>query len=97
MQMAFCIVAALLLSATSAMAAPRVYQNPSIGGMRLDWCLNWSAKCGKPAADAYCRSRGSVGAVDFSQASGVGQTKLITGRVCNGPTCAGFRHITCAG
>jgi hypothetical protein len=90
-------VAALVAFASAAQADTRTFSSPRLGGARLDWCLQWSASCGKPAADAYCRSRGFAGAINFSQARGVGRTRLISGGACNGPTCAGFGHITCAG
>ena len=89
--------AAFAAMTSAALADVRTFSNPRIGGGRLDWCLQWSAACGKPAADAYCRSRGFAGALNFSKATGVGRTVLISGTGCNGATCAGFRHITCAG
>ena len=88
---------ALVAFASAAEADVRTFSSPRLGGARLDWCLQWSASCGKPAADAYCRSRGFAGAINFSQQRGVGATRLISGGACNGSTCAGFRHIPCAG
>jgi hypothetical protein len=88
--------AALFALAFAAQAQVHTFSNPRLGGARLDWCLQWSAACGKPAADAYCRSRGFAGAASFSKASGVGRTRLISGQTCDGAICAGFRHITCA-
>lgn len=31
---------------------------PRIGDLRLDWCREWSQKCGKAAADEFCRRQG---------------------------------------
>ena len=27
----------------------KTFNNPTIGGYRLDWCLHWGTQCGKPA------------------------------------------------
>jgi hypothetical protein len=71
---------------------------------RLDWCLNFAKDCGKPVADLFCKQSMHMGAKDFSPAPNVGRTKLITSVydldrnvVCNGPTCTGFKYITCYG
>ena len=93
----FCLVAAALVVSTMHASAQQVrtYPNPKVGGVWLDWCLNWAVDCGKPAADAYCRTIGFVGSRDHAQAPNVGRTRLITGQACNAPYCSGFRHITC--
>ena len=94
----FLVGTALLLGMASAAAVEvHTFTHPRLGGARLDWCLQWSASCGKPAADAYCRSRGFAGALNFSREPGVGRTALMSGGACNGAACSGFRHITCAG
>ena len=33
-------------------------EEATVDGFRLDWCRWWSKDCGKPAADAYCVSKG---------------------------------------
>ena len=77
----------------------RRFNAPRIGGVRLDWCKYWARDCGKPAADAFCRSRGYRRAVDFAQARDIGRwtgTKVIaTGQICSGDFCDGFRYIIC--
>ncbi|MFP3921065.1 MAG: hypothetical protein ACLFU3_05085 [Dichotomicrobium sp.] len=75
------------------------YRNPKWQGNRLDWCLNWGQKCGKPAANAYCRKRGHERTIGFKKASNIGDrqpTRLITtGAVCDDGHCDGFRFIRC--
>ncbi len=72
------------------------FSKPKFKGKRLDWCLEWSEKCGKPAADAYCGTKGFDKAKSFAIAKGIGNTRLIgTGENCSGPNCDGFKYITC--
>ncbi len=79
----------------------RRFLNPSIGGYRLDWCRRWGQECGKPAADAFCRSRGFKEAVAFQEAFDIGArtpTKIISsGKICSDSFCDGFEFIECAG
>ncbi len=63
---------------------------------RLDWCREWSANCGKPAADAYCNSkRFPKGALSFEIEKHVPVTVTFTERrQCK--DCDGFKVIACA-
>ena len=97
MQRLFLAAGVMLLVVSSADAAVRTFANPRIGGLRLDWCLNFSAQCGKPAADAYCQTRGYAGALNFAQAVGAWRTRLINGEGCRGAQCTSFAYIRCAG
>lgn len=58
-----------------------VFDYPTIGPswvvVRLDWCREWSANCGKPAADAYCDSLGYLKAAKFEIQEHVGHTTTI--------------------
>jgi len=46
---------------------PKAYSNPTLNGIRVDWCLGDSLRgCGKPAADAWCRSRGHASSASFA-------------------------------
>ncbi len=70
---------------------------PRFDNLRLDWCREWSQKCGKAAADEFCRRQGFVDATSFAKASNVGElTRVIgTGQICNQPSCASFATISC--
>jgi hypothetical protein len=65
---------------------------------RLDWCLTWGTDCGKPAADAFCRSQGFTDSF-FSVADpepGRSSTRLIgTDQICDQNFCVGFQMIIC--
>lgn len=79
----------------------QVFQLPMINGNRLDWCLNWAADCGQPAADAFCRSQGFDHSSGFDQAVDIGAsspTRLIgnPAQVCSDAMCDGFAQITCS-
>jgi len=81
-------------------AGSKTFINPKQGGNRLDWCLDWATGCGKPAADAWCQSKGyGGGSSDFSMAANIGAstpTRLIrTGALCDQGFCDGFAKITC--
>lgn len=83
-------------------AATKLFAQPRAGhqdgnGLRIDWCHRWSQDCGKPSADAFCRSQGYAGASSFE--------KLITGsftwiagdqQICLGPGCGVLADVTCA-
>jgi hypothetical protein len=62
---------------------------------RLDWCKNFAADCGKPAADAYCQSQGWAKSYTFAIDENIGRTRLMTGAVCEDSFCDGFRYIGC--
>lgn len=86
-------------------AAPTVethkFIKPRWFDYRLDWCLNWGADCGKPAADYYCKDRMWTGAVDFAADPNIGATEptMLIGskQVCDQSFCTGFKYITCYG
>jgi hypothetical protein len=67
----------------------------------LDYCRVWAGECGKPAADAYCRSLGShMGdAHTFNKAEDIGRqrpTVVISNRQkCKGAHCDGFYIVVC--
>jgi hypothetical protein len=89
----------VLLVTDAASAASKTINKPMFNGNRLDWCLKWSADCGKPAADAFCKAQGYQTAVKFEPERRIGSqtpTRLIgTGATCDLPYCDGFRLITC--
>ncbi len=83
----------------AAKADDQSFSNPKVGGQRLDLCLNWGSGCGKPAADAWCVTKGfetSVGHVVANDIGAMTPTRLITtGAVCDQGFCDGFAQVTC--
>lgn len=75
------------------------FNAPMFQGNRLDWCQSWAKDCGKPAADAWCRTQGFEAASEFPVDANIGKsspTKIIsTGQICNKSFCDGFKKITC--
>ena len=91
--------ALLVVPAGYLTAATRTVEKPMFNGNRLDWCANWGADCGKPAAEAWCLAQGFAGVDKFSKDPRIGAsspTRLIaTGAICDEPKCHGFAEITC--
>jgi hypothetical protein len=95
--------ASIIISAVSlistAHAESQSFANPKVGAQRLDLCLNWGTGCGKPAADAWCVSRGFTTSSGHTVAHNIGAstpTRLITtGAVCDQDYCDGFAQVTC--
>ena len=85
--------------ASAAHAESQSFANPKVGAQRLDLCLNWGTGCGKPAADAWCVSKGFTNSAGHAVANNIGAstpTRLITtGAVCDQNYCDGFAQITC--
>ncbi|MBO3460410.1 hypothetical protein G7B40_020065 [Aetokthonos hydrillicola Thurmond2011] len=107
----FAVVAIALISQQVFIAIPSqaqnpqtitvTFDNPSIGGLRLDRCLTWEHDCGVPAAKEFCHQNGYSELVS----SGIDNSPTITkvigdGRVCqekvNHPNCDAFKFITCS-
>jgi hypothetical protein len=100
--------ARLLASATAAFlggaelvaAETSNFNNPSLHGIRIDFCRHFGSDCGKPAADLFCREKGFAEAARFAIDENVGGRGIQTlvfgdGRTCDGQGCSGFRTITC--
>jgi Domain of unknown function (DUF4189) len=74
----------------------RVFAPPSVGGKRLDFCREWGANCGAPAANAFCASKDLGVALYYRSDPDVQPTQVISsGQVCDAPTCTSFNIITC--
>ena len=89
------------LSPAAAVEASQSFVAPVIKDFRLDWCRNWGAACGGPAADLFCKEKGFEKATRWSIEPNVGARGIPTlvfgdGRLCKAPNCSGFRVIVCA-
>jgi hypothetical protein len=76
----------------------RIFANPVWRGERLDVCREWGTNCGKPAADAFCRTKGFSDALhaEADPEPGYASTKVISSdQVCRGSFCTGFQQIIC--
>lgn len=79
------------------------FDNPTFGGAPLDACLHYGIQCGQVAADAFCQSRGYIGAKSFVQGAPITKTGIPDGTYCDfslPPTravCQVFTKITCRG
>lgn len=77
-------------------AETRTFIQPTVNGIRLDWCRVWGNECGKPAADAFCTSQGFRNAADHPIDANIGRTWVMgDARECNDPNCDGFTRIVC--
>jgi hypothetical protein len=66
--------------------------------MRVDWCLRWANDCGKPAADAFCRSQGFERAKSFANELTGGPTWVIGDRqICAMKDCRALESVQCEG
>ncbi len=76
----------------------RIFHNPSVNGIRVDWCLQWGKYCGKPAADEFCRRQGFTESRSFKVLNDSPPTLVIgSGQVCRESYCDGFSEVICAG
>jgi hypothetical protein len=90
----------LVLSATlagSASAEQKLFNNPKLKGLALDWCRSIEEDCGKPAADAWCVKQGYESALKFSRIDDIGEpTRVISkGQICDEDDCDAFGKILC--
>ena len=93
------IFAFAMLAAGSAQAETKTFNQPMHMGDRLDICLQWGINCGKPAADAFCQTRGyqkSSGHTIAHDVGAVTPTRLLsTGAKCDQGFCDAFQAISC--
>jgi hypothetical protein len=76
------------------------FNKPRYMDDRLDWCLNWGANCGQPAALEFCHRRRfeNVQGFEPEKVGRSARTRLMgTGQTCDGDFCTAFLQITCAG
>ena len=79
---------------------PVEFNDPRIqvaeGALPLDLCKEWAKDCGKPAADAYCASKGAGVAAKFNVAQNSPPTVVIsTKQVCHDPSCDRITWVQC--
>ena len=76
----------------------RTYWNPVMLGKPLAYCETPNSNCGKPVADAYCKTMGFNSAYEIRKAHNVGQSNYYAMRkTCVGWKCDGFKFIRCKG
>jgi len=83
-------------------ATSKRFDNPTlnVGGreIALDYCREWAANCGGPAADAFCATQGFARSTDFGIKPDSPPTVIISSGgklVCNQPGCTKFTSVTC--
>ncbi len=90
----------LLLLPVSSGAREIVFENPTLFGYRIHWCMPVGHECGKAVADNFCHVKGYAEAVDFAMAPDIGNRTplrlLDTRLTCEKYFCDGFRYITCS-
>ena len=91
----------LVMLPTSLAHADQRFPAPEVRGVRLDWCAHFGTDCGKVAADLFCKENGFGAAKQFAIDENIGRQGIATlvfgdGRLCQGPTCSGFRFVTCS-
>ena len=51
-----------------------IFDHPTAHNLPLDWCFGPASQCGRPAADAFCRSRGYEHVILYTEEVNVGRT-----------------------
>jgi hypothetical protein len=70
--------------------------NPQLDGYALDFCREWAANCGLPAANAYCISKGHARALRFESVKSTQKTRIINGgQVCDAAYCTRISQVEC--
>lgn len=75
----------------------QVFRKPMVGKYRLDACLKLNKDCGKPAADAFCRSKGFRQARNCQIDNKPTLPTFIIGTrsTCVQSFCKGFEMVEC--
>jgi hypothetical protein len=84
-----------LACATEAQASTRSYAFPMVDGHRVSACLSDGATCGKPAADAFCKTQGFAESLMFAREE-VAEARALDVKeaTATGPQEA-FKRIKC--
>jgi predicted SPOUT superfamily RNA methylase MTH1 len=93
------VIATLIFLSTSHLSEAANYSNPQYRGYSLDWCLTFENSCGKPAADAFCKAKGHLDALNFSKKDNPGVATMTIGNnaICDPQhhRCDSFNFINC--
>ncbi len=95
------ITQAILLFSFSFSASSDVEEfiQPQIDGIRLDWCLTFSADCGEPVAYKWCIDNGYSKPIYWDKDKNIGEhtpTTMLNSRgTCYNKNCDGFSTIVC--
>ena len=79
----------------TAATASETFKNPMQDGVRLNWCSDGEAGCGKKAAEAWCAQQGFSGAKDFKYVSAIKPTIQIGSGKTNKKASKAFSRVTC--
>lgn len=76
----------------------RIYNNPKVGGKKLDGCYSWPGNCkSQQQANAFCKMRGYAFASDFSVTNKFGMyqaKRLGDGGTCTA-SCTVMTRVVC--
>lgn len=74
----------------------KIYKSPKIKGYALDICREWGKNCGKPAADAFCKSKGHKRSLSYKVRKNTPPTKIIRGGgICVENYCDRISKVIC--
>jgi hypothetical protein len=80
-------------------ARSKIFENPTIGGIRVDGCMKWGpVDCGAPAANHWCRSKGFARAAEWNTERvhpTIFQDPQSSVKVCDYFFCGAFSRIEC--
>jgi hypothetical protein len=80
-------------------AGPKVFENPTLNGIRVDRCMAWGPTgCNAPAANHWCRSKGFARATDSSwevHQPTIFQDPASSVKVCDHFYCGAFTRVVC--
>lgn len=89
----------VLASQAGAATAARSFFQPLVDGEPLAFCVSDGKRCGKPVADAWCRSNGYGDALLYQRAQAqdaeIQPLFADTGKACTAGECLSFREIKC--
>lgn len=72
------------------------FRNPSLDGIRVDYCLERGTYCGFDAANSFCELKGFDIAKYFDIDKDIGKTWILGDKsLCLTNTCDGFKFIQC--
>jgi hypothetical protein len=90
------LFAALIVPQIIALACTTI-RDPMVDGYGLDYCREWAANCGQPAADAYCQSIGYSQSIYYRWVSENQVTRVINGgQVCDAGFCDRITLVVCS-